>query len=321
MASKAGPVIRIVTPGTRRANNGNWRTAERWSKMLRTRFRVVVQSTWDGEPADALIALHARRSAAAVQRFRAAHPDRPLAVVLTGTDLYRDLPESVEAQRSLSLADRLVVLQPEAKKMLDAGLRRKCSVIFQSAERLRPRPKPAGELCCVAVGHLRDEKDPRTLFRAMERLPADAPIQVLHIGAALDDTLGKEARSLGKRDARYRFVGALPHGRARSAMQRAHVLVHPSRLEGGANVIVEAVTAGTAVIASRIAGNIGMLGSRYPGYFEVGDADGLASLMLRACEERAYLDRLSRACATRSALFEPREEQRALVQLVRKLLA
>src|SRR6185369_5110669 len=108
----AKPVIWLVTPGTRDANNGNWRTAARWAGMLRDRYRVIVQTQWRGERADALIALHARRSAESIAAFR----DRSangVAVVLTGTDLYRDLAGSREAQRSLDLADRLVVLQDD----------------------------------------------------------------------------------------------------------------------------------------------------------------------------------------------------------------
>src|SRR3954470_10648259 len=116
MGSAAKPVVCIVTPGTRDANNGNWRTAARWAQMLRARYKVIVQSEWRGEPADAMLALHARRSAQSIEEFHRAHAGR-LAVVLTGTDLYRDLPASREAARSLEIADRLVVLQEDAMRI------------------------------------------------------------------------------------------------------------------------------------------------------------------------------------------------------------
>src|SRR5436853_483627 len=92
MGSLAKPVVCIVTPYAKKANNGNWRTAARWARMLGDRCRVIVQTEWKGKDADVLIALHARRSAASIASFNAAHPDRPIAVVLTGTDLYKDLP-------------------------------------------------------------------------------------------------------------------------------------------------------------------------------------------------------------------------------------
>jgi glycosyltransferase involved in cell wall biosynthesis len=92
-------------------------------------------------------------------------------------------------------------------------------------------------------------------------------------------------------------------------------------MEGGANVIVEAVTAGTPVIASRIAGNVGMLGEDYGGYFERGDASALAACLVRAFEDRRHLAKLARDCAKRAPLFEPAREARLVHALVRRLLA
>ena len=288
--------------------------------MLRDRYKVILQSDWDGAPVDAMIALHARRSAASIRRFHD-QGRGGLALVLTGTDLYRDYPGSPEVHASLAAADRIVTLQPEAHEMLPQPHRAKSEVIFQSAAALAPRDKPRDRLDCVAVGHLRDEKDPRTLFAAVRALPAGAPIALRHIGAPLDAALGDEARELARADPRYRYDGALPRGLARAAMQRAHLLVHPSAMEGGANVIVEAITAGTAVVASRIAGNIGMLGRDYSGYFEAKDASALAACLVRALREPRYLDRLARECRKRAPLFEPARESRLLHALVRRLLA
>jgi putative glycosyltransferase (TIGR04348 family) len=289
--------------------------------MLRDQCRVIVQTEWDGSPAAALIALHARRSAASIASFHEMRSGHPIAVVLTGTDLYKDLPRSTEAAASLDIADRIVVLQEDAPDLLEPRWRRKTEVIYQSARTLAPRRKAKGRLDCVAVGHLRQEKDPRTLFAALARIPGDLPIHVRHIGAPLDPALGKEARDLQRMDPRYRYSGALSHGLARAAMKSAHLLIHPSVVEGGANVIVEAVTAGTAVVASRISGNIGMLGQGYPGYFEPGDASGLASRLVEALRDPRYLGRLARECNSRRKLFSPEAETRAVRKLVARLLA
>jgi putative glycosyltransferase (TIGR04348 family) len=241
-------------------------------------------------------------------------------VVLTGTDLYRDLPDSVEAARSLDSADGLVVLQDDALRLLPPAARSKARVIFQSAPPLARRAKRSDRLDCVAVGHLRDEKDPRTLFRAWSRLPAAARITLRHIGAPLDEALAAEARALAARDPRYRYAGALPHGLTRAAIARAHLLVHPSIAEGGANVIVEAVMSGTAVVASRISGNVGMLGAGYPGYFEAGDDAGLARCLTRSLDDRSFLHSLQAACSKRRPLFAPAREKRALRELVAALV-
>ena len=289
--------------------------------MLRDRYRPIVQTAWNGEPVDALIALHARRSAESIARFHERANGRRMAVVLTGTDLYKDLPESREAAASLESADRVVVLQDDALRLLPAKWRRKAEVVFQSAPLLAKRAKARGRLDAVVVGHLREEKDPRTLFEAVRRIPRDLPIRVRHIGAPLDPALGKAARALERHDARYRYSGPLPHGLTRAAIQRAHVLVHPSVVEGGANVIVEAITAGTPVIASRISGNVGMLGRDYPGFFEARDAAGLARLLVRTLEDSRELSCLRSACDQRKRLFRPQAESDSLHALAAALLA
>jgi putative glycosyltransferase (TIGR04348 family) len=288
--------------------------------MLRDRYKVIVQSEWRGERGDAMVALHARRSAESIAAFAAKQPGR-LAVVLTGTDIYGDLAHDAEANRSIELADRLAVLQDDALRFVPARARAKAIVIYQSATTIARRAKPRGRLDCVAVGHLRAEKDPRTLFRAWSQIDRSKPIFMRHIGAPLDEALGREARELARNDKRYRFAGALPHGLTRAAVASAHVLVHPSMAEGGANVIAEAVMAATPVIASRISGNVGMLGAEYPGYFDVGDASGLADRLVQALDDPAYLRGLAAACRQRRAFFSAARERRAVRGLVAGLLA
>jgi len=82
--------VGIVTPAIRSSNNGNWQTAWRWSRLLADRCETRILNEWRGEPLDVLVALHARRSAPSIAAWHAARCG-PLAVVLTGTDLYRDI--------------------------------------------------------------------------------------------------------------------------------------------------------------------------------------------------------------------------------------
>ena len=288
--------------------------------MLRDRYRVIVQTDWDGTRADALVALHAFRSAASVAAFHQTLR-RPIAVVLTGTDLYRDLAKAGETSESIEIAERIVVLQDEALGLLKPSWRTKCDVIFQSARLLRHRRHAQGFFDCAVVGHLRPEKDPATVFAAVEALPPELPIRIRHVGAPLDAALGKAARALARRDARYRYFGALPHGPTRALLAACDLLIHPSTMEGGANVIVEAITSGTPVIASRISGNLGMLGRDYLGYFEVRHGEALAALLVRAWEDPRYVGRLKAACAKRKPLFHPRAEAQAVKRLVERLLA
>ncbi|MGZ8260445.1 MAG: selenoneine biosynthesis selenosugar synthase SenB [Caldimonas sp.] len=315
------PRVRIVSPALAAANNGNWHTAARWQGFLAPYADVEVVAAGAAEgAADLLIALHARRSAAAVARWRALRPDAPLVLVLTGTDLYRDLEVDADARHSLECASRVVVLQDAALDRLDGAARAKALVIVQSATALRARhSQHDAEL--VAVGHLREEKDPATLLGAVQLLATDAaPPTVAHVGAALDEQLAAAARATAAACPAYRWLGALDHAAARRTIACARALVHPSRIEGGANVVVEAVRSGVPVLASRIDGNVGLLGAGYDGYFAVGDSAALAALVRRFFAEDAFAARLRDQCAAREPLFRPAVERRAVRRLVAGLL-
>jgi glycosyltransferase involved in cell wall biosynthesis len=79
-------------------------------------------------------------------------------------------------------------------------------------------------------------------------------------------------------------------------------------MEGGANVLIEAVTSGVPVLGSDIPGNRGMLGADYPGWFPVGGAARLAELIAAAVRDPEYYAMLSRRCAERVSLFSPAHE-------------
>jgi putative glycosyltransferase (TIGR04348 family) len=318
----AHPLIHIVSPASARENNGNWQTASRWRRHLAREYRVTIGPGW--RPGDAvpelLVALHARRSAAPLAAFHAAHPGRPALLVLTGTDLYRDIHEDDAARASLARADALVVLQPCGLDELPADVRAKARVIYQSAPRLHPARARAGMPLDIAmIGHLREEKDPRTFMEAARRVQVPG-VRLLHIGAALDPALGDLARATAAATPAYRWLGALPHMTTRRRLRRCHAMVIASRMEGGANVIIEAVTSGVPVLASCISGNIGMLGEDYLGYFAPGDAAALARLVERSVLDARFYARLRRQCTTRARLFAPAAERAGLLDLVDNLL-
>lgn len=291
-----------------------------------------IETRWDGTPRDLLVALHARRSHDSVRRFAALHPDRPLVVALTGTDVYRDLERSARARLSLRLATRLVVLQPLALRRLPADARRRARVIFQSVarpsgadgSRSGGRPQAAArrrarhfEVCVLA--HLRPVKDPLRAALAARLLPAASRLRVIHAGGARTRALAEKARAEAHCNPRYRWLGDLPRSRALALLSRSRLLVVSSRLEGGANVVSEALAAGVPILASRIAGNVGLLGRRYPGYFRSGDTRGLARLLERAEREPRFLSRLAAVARRRARLVQPRRERSAWAALLREL--
>jgi putative glycosyltransferase (TIGR04348 family) len=323
--------IVIVSPALADANNGNWQTARRWQELLAPHEVRIVKNWPDpaarrakARPDDVMLALHARRSAGSIAAW-AARPagSQGLAVVLTGTDLYRDIQADENARRSLALAAQLVVLQERGPDDMPAGLRDKTRVIFQSSTALPPADKPAvgTQLRAVMVGHLREEKSPQTLFEAAHLLAGEAGLFIDHIGEALDAALGEQARATAAACPHYRWLGGQPHAATRRHIQRAHVLVHTSRMEGGAHVVMEAVLSATPVLASRIPGNIGMLGEDYAGYFAPGNAQALADLLKRCRQDAGWLVQLQAQCALRAPLFAPEAEAAALHQLVQDLRA
>ena len=311
--------IVIVTPAKPGTRVGNRHTAARWSRMLRQAgHRVAIATEWAGERCDLLIALHADRSHASVRNYRNAHPKGALIVALTGTDLYRDLPAgSKKAKESLDLADRIIVLQSEAKRTLPKKWKKKTSVVYQSSDTKLKHSPPKRPFRIAVVGHLRKVKDPFRAVMALQHLKGD--YEVVQIGGALEPGMAEKARKWMKREPRYRWVGSVPHAEALRWIARSHVLVVSSVMEGGANVICEAARIGTPALASRVPGNVGMLGAGHPGYYRLFDDEELAKQIRRCREDPAHFRKLKGRVVSRSRPFAPTAERAALLRVVRPI--
>lgn len=312
----------IVSPALASANNGNWQTAKRYGQFLKTHFRVRIVSEWDGSKSDdVLVALHARRSFSSIAAWYALRGDYGLVVLLTGTDLYRDIKQDPQAQQSLEFANRLIVLQQLGLDELPAHLRSKSEVVLQSTTPRVTLPKTTRCLRAVMVGHLREEKSPRTLFEAVALLSQQSDIHVQHIGAEHDQLLASMAHQTEALYPQYRFTGALTYPETRRQIQRSHVLVHTSVMEGGAHVLMEAICSGVPVIASRIPGNMGMLGENYAGLFTVGDAQALADMLIRFRHDSEFVHLLKLQCALRAPLFSAEYERKGLLRIIENVIS
>jgi putative glycosyltransferase (TIGR04348 family) len=246
----------------------------------------------------------------------------PLVVALTGTDLYSDIRTSPEAQQALDLATRLVVLQPKGIEELAPPLQPKTRVIYQSAHqpgRQLAKPKTTFDVC--VLGHLRPVKDPFRAATAARFLPQNSRLRVIHVGKALSDSMAERAQAEAAENPRYRWLGELPRWRALQVLARSHVLVLSSVMEGGANVISEALVAGVPVLASRIAGSIGLLGEGYAGYFPLADTLALTRLMARVETDTAFYNELTAWCVQRAPLFHPDRERESWKCLLAELSA
>ncbi|HXF39914.1 MAG TPA: selenoneine biosynthesis selenosugar synthase SenB [Blastocatellia bacterium] len=315
--------IGIVTPAPPRSRYGNRVTAMRWAGFLKTLGHSVrVIQTYNDEAFDLLIALHARRSHPSIARFHREHPDLPIIVVLTGTDLYKDLGRIKSTEEALDLATRIVVLQPKGLEQLAFRLRPKTKVIHQSVVPSVSTARAAGPRTtfdvCV-VGHLRPVKDPFRTAMASRTLPESSRIRVVQIGGAMTNREKVRAKAEVRINARYQWLGEQSPARVRKTLERCQLFVLSSKMEGGANALGEAIVTGVPVLASRIPGSIGILGEDYPGYFETGNTRQLARLMLKAETDPSFLSELNERCEATRPLFSPAIERASLKSLVAEL--
>lgn len=303
--------ISLITPAKKQSRAGNRTTAVRWARILQSLgHRVRVAVDYDGEDADLMVALHAWRSAGAIEAFRDKYPEKPLIVALTGTDIYRFQASDPEITlRSMELADALVCLHDLVHQAIPERFAGKLQVIYQSAPPLsRPREPSRRFFDVCVIGHLREEKDPLRAAFAVRDLPSSSRIRVIHLGKAHNDDWARQAEDEMKRNPRYVWRGEVPGWAVRKTFVKAQLMVLSSIMEGGANVISEACVAGVPVIASDIEGSIGLLGDDYPGYYPVGDTAALGALLRRAEEEPEFLADLTKHCDARATLFGPEAE-------------
>ncbi len=312
----------MVCPESRNESAGNAVTAKRWTRLLRSLgYRVSVTEEYAGEPCRLLLALHAGKSAGSIRRFHRLHPELPIVVALTGTDVYRDIRRGGAPRRSLELADRLVLLQPLALEELPGAMWSKAAVIRQSVR--MPwvgRAEHPRTFDVAVLAHLRGVKDPLRAAAAARFLPPESRIRIVHAGMALDPAWSKRARNETRRNPRYVWKGELPRWRAKRLLAGSRLMVLSSRLEGGANVISEASVAGVPILATRIPGTVGLLGAGYPGYFEVGDTRGLARLLTRAETDEGFREGLEAEIRALAHHFLPSHERGGWKRLLEDLL-
>lgn len=327
--------IGIVTPAPAGSTYGNRVTAVRWAKILRELGHYVsLSQRYDSESWDLLIALHARRSYASIKRFRRLHLQAPIIVALTGTDLYHDLPSNQFARESLEIADRIIVLQPKAVDELRPAWQAKTHVIYQSvanglaliskSERTAQARMLATTVAgrrfdvCV-IGHLRPVKDPFRAALAARLLPSSSQVRILQVGKAMTAAMEKRVRTEMLTNQRYLWLGEQPRSRTLATMARSQLCVISSRIEGGANVLSEAIVAGIPVLASRTNGNVGILGAQYSGLFDVGNTHELAQVLTRAETDSRFLVESKAHLKKLAPLFDPDREQRAWANLINQL--
>ena len=301
-------------------------------------------------PIDVLVALHARRCATVVADSAARFPARPIVVGLAGTDLYSDLPDDPDALASCRLATHLVVLQEdgiEHLRRIDPSFADKASVVHQSveprAEATTPshasvppassvppgapptsgvpvRPAASDRFVVVVLAHLRDVKDPLMAARSARLLPADSTVHVEHAGSPHDDRWRERATHEDAENDRYTWLGALDAADAHRLLARADALACTSLLEGGANVVSEAIALGLPVVGTDIGGTRGLIGADHPGLVPVGDDQALADVFRRMETDGAFLADLAARSHDRRWMVDPAHERSRWDEVLRELV-
>ncbi len=314
--------ISLVTPAGKQSRAGNRTTAVRWARILRDLgHRVTIAEQDETTDADMMVAVHAWRSHASIRSFSERHPGRPLVVLLAGTDIYafqHSHPE--DTLDSMARADALVCLHDLVHRAIPKKFGRKLHVIRQSAPPLStPRTPSVRTFDVCVVGHLRSEKDSLRAAYAARLAEPGSKLRVIHLGKAHNAEWESDALAELKRNPRYVWRGEVPGWAVRRQFAHSHAMVMSSVMEGGANVVSEAIVAGLPVIASDIDGNIGLLGADYEGYYPVEDTQALAAALHRAETDPRFLKRLTTQIGKLQPAFRPAKEKAAWKALLEEL--
>lgn len=318
--------IKLITPSSADLINGNHITTLRLEQIFKQLgHQITVNNEYKGEPIDLMVALHALRSFHSIKYFRELYPNHPLVVMLTGTDLYQHIKFSEEACKSLQWATRLVVLQEKGLQELSKDLQTKTKVIYQSVannfnflDKLEIFPKDNFNVLVVA--NFRPEKDPLRTALASKLLPYESKIQIFHIGIPLNPEYIQRIKLAEKENPRYHYLGGFSYEQTQQAIASANLVCITSRLEGGSNVLGEALVAQTPVIATNIPSLVATLGENYPGYFSVADTEALKNLLLRAETDIKFYEELKNACSKVAYLTDPDREQKCWHDLLKELI-
>lgn len=315
--------IRFLEAPPLNIRNGNVVTYERWRAFFESLGHRVESFSAEGDGrCDLLVVFNAYKNRQAVRDARKNGTAGRIVICLTGTDLYRDLQNDPAARDVLYLADQLVVLQSKGIFALPADLHCMTMVIFQSAVAKKvevTRGEATFDVCGIA--HLRDVKDPLLAARAARLLPPGSRIRILHIGKALTPEYARAAAREVAENPRFHWFGEQSGERTAEILLGSRLLVMSSLLEGGANVVSEAVVSGIPVIGTDISCMQGLLGDDYPGFFPVGDAHRLAQLLYRAETDCRYYDELAAWCRRESYKFDPERERESLKILLERVFS
>lgn len=312
--------IAVFSPYSLTSPKGNTITTQRLVSLLGNLgcSAVAVDDSASVGTPDVLIALHATRSLSVSREYKSQRLDGQLWVYLTGTDVYAADQSSADLAEALGMADVIMVSQSAIVQSLAEEFRDKCAVIPASVF-LPELPQVIDSSSSDStkfgfVGHLREVKNPFLMNRAMQL--CDGDLTAVTMGAELEPGFQEQVEEWQQRDPRFRYLGNVPHAEALARLSQLDYSINSSFSEGGANAVAESIVLGIPVLASRIEGNLGLLGEEYVGYYEGDNARSLADLMARVMQDQSFARELRQQTEGLAEYFAPRREQEALAQLL-----
>lgn len=242
-------------------------------------------------------------------------------MVLTGTDLYQNIQVNKNAQQSLEWADRLVVLQNQGLAELPEEFREKTRVIYQSATKAEVKTSifSKEDFNVLVIANLRQEKDPFRTALAAAELPKSSKIKVFHVGVPLNQEFEIQLKQTQQQNPRYTWLGGLSHEKTKELIASADLVSITSKIEGGSNVLCEALVAGTPVVASNISSLVATLGYTYPGFFSTESTQELRDLLIKSETTPNFYQELKDHCQKVAYLVDPLTERKCWKDLLYEL--
>jgi len=215
-------------------------------------------------------------------------------------------------RRSLDAADvitgcsQFVLDEAEAVYGSFSGRARVIPNGIRLSEYTGTRPHPAPAPYVLGIGRMVTQKGFDLLIESFRTLSADWP--EIHLLLAGDGParsgLEAQVERLGLAT-RVDFRGSVGHERAVELLQNAEVFVLPSRHEPQGIVVLEAMAAGTPVVAARVGGVPEIVRDAENGLlFSGGDDDALAAAVQRVLTDDALRGRLVAAGRTTAAGYD-----------------
>lgn len=226
-------------------------------------------------------------------------------------------------------ADRFIAVSNAAREALLTRLRlksRNAEVITiyngVNADRIQNKSReaviaPSSELRLCFAGRLETEKGCQYLIPALSELEVEFRAVILGEGSQRAE-LEKQSIKLGLAP-RVQFLGAVAN--ALPEIAAADVLLLPSISDALPRSIIEALTLGTPVIASRVGGIPELIEHGGNGLLlEPEDSDALAAAITELASSEALREKFSRNAIEKSKKFEFRHFQESLHRVYQELI-